>query len=95
MFPNILSISRIGKAKVEESTPVIRAYLNPYCPWSPGVRSVLDCAGLDYEILDIAQDRRAFEEMVAKSRAPIVWRCEEVRDYGADKSDEWTNCKDA
>ena len=40
----------------------------------------------------VGDDRR---EMVAKSRAPIVWRCEEVRDYGADKSDEWTNCKDA
>ena len=32
----------------------------------------------------VGDDRR---EMVAKSRAPIVWRCEEVRDYGAGKSD--------
>ena len=68
MFPNILPISSVGKAKVEETTPVIRAYLNPYCPWTPGVRSVLDGAGLDYEILDITQDHQAYEEMVAKSR---------------------------
>ena len=67
MFSNILPISSIGKAKVEETIPIIRAYLNPYCPWTPGVRSVLDGAGLDYEILDITQDHQAYEEMVAKS----------------------------
>ena len=32
------------------------------------MRSVLDGAGLNYEILDITQDRRAYEEMVAKRR---------------------------
>ena len=93
MFSNILSISRIGKAKVEESAPVIRAYLNPYCPWSPGVRSVLDGAGLDYEILDIAQDRRAFEEMVAKSRQTSS-PCVEINghmlaDVGGDEVAAW------
>ena len=93
MFPNILSISRIGKAKVEESTPVIRAYMNPYCPWSPGVRSVLDGAGLDYEILDIAQDRQAFEEMVAKTRQTSS-PCVEINghmlaDVGGDEVAAW------
>lgn len=53
---------------MEETTPVIKAYINPYCPWSPGVRTVLDKAGLAYEILDITKDREAFAAMVAKSR---------------------------
>ena len=32
------------------------------------MRTVLDRAGLQYEELDITSDRKAFEEMVAKSR---------------------------
>ena len=96
MFSNILPIPCIGKAKVEETAPVIRAYLNPYCPWSPGVRSVLDGAGLDYEILDITQDRRAYEEMVAKSRQNSS-PCVEINghmlaDVGGDEVAAWL-CK--
>ena len=68
VFLNILRPLYIGKAKVEETSPVIKAYLNPYCPWSPGVRTVLDRAGLQYEELDITNDRKSFAEMVAKSR---------------------------
>ena len=67
-----LSIYRVPctseRPKVEETTPVIKAYLNPYCPWSSGVRTVLDRAGLQYEELDITKDRKALAEMVAKSR---------------------------
>ena len=68
VFLNISRPLYIGKAKVEQTTPVIKAYLNPYCPWSSGVRTVLDRAGLQYEELYITSDRKAFEEMVAKSR---------------------------
>ena len=68
VFLNISRPLYIGKAKVEQTTPVIKAYLNPYCPWSQGVRTVLDRAGLQYEELYITSDRKAFEEMVAKSR---------------------------
>ena len=68
VFLNISRPLYIGKAKVEKTTPVIKAYLNPYCPWIPRVRTVLDRAGLQYEELDITSDRKAFAEMVAKSR---------------------------
>ena len=68
VFLNISRPLYIGKAKVEQTTPVIKAYLNPYCPWSPGVRTVLDRAGLQYEELYITSDCKAFEKMVAKSR---------------------------
>ena len=34
-------------------------------------------------------------EMVAKSRAPIVGGCEEIRDYGTGESDECADHKDA
>ena len=46
----------------------IKAYLYPYCPWSPGVCRVLENFGLEYEVLDISRDRDAYEEMVRKSR---------------------------
>ncbi len=67
-FFNILCPLYSGKASVKQTTPIIKAYLNPHCPWSPGVRTVLDRAGLPYEELDITSDHKAFAEMVAKSR---------------------------
>lgn len=96
MFLNILPIYSIGKAKMEETTPVIRAYLNPYCPWTPGVRSVLDGAGLDYEIFDITQDHQAYEEMVSKS-CQNSSPCVEINghmlaDVGGDEVADWL-CK--
>ena len=96
MFFNISPSSGIGKVKMEEMETKIKAYLNPYCPWSPGVRSVLDGAGLNYEILDITQDRRAYEEMVAKSRQNSS-PCVEINghmlaDVGGDEVAAWL-CK--
>ncbi len=57
------------------------------------MRSVLDGAGLDYEILDIAQNRRAFEEMVANSRQTSS-PCFEINghmlaDVGGDEVAAW------
>jgi monothiol glutaredoxin len=78
---------------VEETAPLIKAYLNPYCPWSPGVRSVLDNAGLAYEMLDITQNRQAFEEMVEKSRqysSPCVEiNGQMLADVGGDEVEDW------
>ena len=94
MFFSIYKLSPIiGKAKVEETAPLIKAYLNPYCPWSPGVRSVLDNAGLAYEMLDITQNRQAFEEMVEKSRqysSPCVEiNGQMLADVGGDEVEDW------
>ena len=68
MFFNISPSWGIGKVKMEEMETKIKAYLNPYCPWSPGVCRVLEKFGLEYEVLDISRDRDAYEEMVRKSR---------------------------
>ena len=38
---------------------------------------------LDVQTTDVVGDDG--REMVAKSRAPIVWRCEEIRDYGTER----------
>ena len=92
-FFNISCSATNGKAKVEEKAPVIKAYLNPYCPWSPGVRTVLDNAGLAYDILDITQDREAYAHMVEKSRQ-YSSPCVEVdghmlADVGGEEVEAW------
>ena len=98
VFLNISRPPYIGKAKVEQITPVIKVYLNPYCPWSPGVRTVLDRAGLPYEELDITSDRKAFAEMVAKSRQ-YASPCVEIdgvmlADVGGAEVEAWLRQRD-
>ncbi len=94
MFLNISCSAFDGKAKMEQTTPpVIKAYINPYCPWSPGVRKVLDQAGLAYEVLDITKNSEAFAEMVEKSRQSSS-PCVEVdghmlADVGGDEVEAW------
>jgi len=45
----------------------IKAYLKPTCGWSRGVRAMFKKYGLEYEDLDIINDRSLFEEMVQRS----------------------------
>jgi monothiol glutaredoxin len=71
----------------------ITAFLNPYCPWSPGVVAVLQKHGLAFETKDITRDRSAYEEMVQKSgqfSSPCVEiDGEMLADVGGDEVDDW------
>jgi len=49
----------------------IKAYLKPQCGWSNGVRAVLQKHGLQYEDIDIINNRTSYEEMVRKSGQPL------------------------
>jgi monothiol glutaredoxin len=49
----------------------IRAYLKPTCGWSRGVRAVFKKYGLEYEDLDIINNRALYAEMVQKSGQPL------------------------
>lgn len=49
----------------------IRAYLKPTCGWSRGVRAVFKKYGLEFEDLDIINDRALYAEMVQKSGQPL------------------------
>lgn len=71
----------------------ITAYLNPYCPWSPGVLAVLDKYKLAYETKDITRDRLAYDQMVAKS-GQFSSPCVEIdgtmlSDVGSDEVEDW------
>lgn len=49
----------------------IKAYLKPHCGWSNGVRAIMRKYSLEYEDIDIFNDRGNYEEMVLKSGQPL------------------------
>lgn len=53
------------------TTMKIKAYLKPTCGWSMGVRAVMAKHGLEYEDIDIINNRDNYAEMVAKSGQPL------------------------
>jgi monothiol glutaredoxin len=49
----------------------IKAYLKPSCGWSNGVRAILRKYNLEFEDIDIINDRANYAEMVQKSGQPL------------------------
>ena len=49
----------------------IKAYLKPHCGWSNGVRAIMRKYELEYEDIDIINNRANYEEMVRKSGQPL------------------------
>jgi len=49
----------------------IKAYLKPSSRWSNSVRAILGKYGLDYDDVDIINDRDNYAEMVRKSGQPL------------------------
>ena len=49
----------------------IKSYLKPSCGWSNGVRAILGKYGLEYEDIDIINNRDSYAEMVRKSGQPL------------------------
>jgi monothiol glutaredoxin len=49
----------------------IKAYLKPQCGWSMGVRAIMTKHDLDYQDIDIINNRENYAEMVAKSGQPL------------------------
>lgn len=49
----------------------IKAYLKPQCGWSNGVRAIMRKYGLEYDDVDIINNRNYYAEMVQKSGQPL------------------------
>ena len=49
----------------------IKAYLKPHCGWSNGVRAIMGKYALEFEDVDIINNRANYEEMVRKSGQPL------------------------
>jgi len=52
-------------------TMTIKAYLKPHCGWSNGVRAIMRKYALEYQDIDIINDRANYAEMVQKSGQPL------------------------
>ena len=50
---------------------IIKAYLKPQCGWSNGVRAIMSKHGLEFEDIDIINNRENYAEMVQKSGQPL------------------------
>jgi glutaredoxin len=49
----------------------IKAYLKPHCGWSNGVRAIMRKYNLEFEDIDIINNRANYAEMVQKSGQPL------------------------
>jgi len=49
----------------------IKAYLKPTCGWSNGVRAIMRKYGLEFEDVDIINNRANYVEMVQRSGQPL------------------------
>ncbi len=49
----------------------IKAFLKPSCGWSNGVRAIMRKHNLEFEDIDIINNRANYEEMVRKSGQPL------------------------
>jgi len=49
----------------------IKAYLKPHCGWSNGVRAIMRKYSLEFDDVDIINQRTNYEEMVRKSGQPL------------------------
>lgn len=49
----------------------IVAYLKPHCGWSNGVRAIMRKYNLEFEDVDIINNRENYAEMVRKSGQPL------------------------
>ena len=77
--------------------PKIVAYLNPMCPWTPGVVRTLQEHGLEFESKDVMRDRKAYQEMVDKSgqysTPSVEIDGQMLADVGGDEVDAWLRQK--
>lgn len=49
----------------------IKAYLKPHCGWSNGVRAILQKHNLQFDDIDVINNRNHYAEMVQKSGQPL------------------------
>lgn len=53
----------------------IRLFIKPYCGWCGRAMDWLDDHGVDYEVLDVISDQKAYDEMYklsGQTLAPVI-----------------------
>ena len=71
----------------------IRLFIKPYCGWCRQVMRWLNEHGIQYEVLDVIGEPRAYEEMVrlsGQTLAPVMEADQKVlADFGAQELEAW------
>ncbi|HSH93351.1 MAG TPA: glutaredoxin [Roseimicrobium sp.] len=53
----------------------VRLFVKPYCPWCVKAMDWLDAHDVDYEVLDVIRDGKAYDEMErlsGQTLAPVI-----------------------
>ena len=71
----------------------IRLFVKPWCGWCQEAEEWLDNRKIEYELLDVTSDRRAWDEMrqlTGQTKAPCLEADGEVlADFGVDELEPW------
>jgi glutaredoxin-like YruB-family protein len=54
--------------EARKEQPAIRVFSTPSCPYCVNLKQYLDEKGFKYEDIDVAEDEKAREEMISKSK---------------------------
>ncbi|OIO52891.1 MAG: NrdH-redoxin [Candidatus Portnoybacteria bacterium CG_4_8_14_3_um_filter_44_15] len=54
--------------ETRKEQPAIRVFSTPSCPYCVNLKQYLDEKGFKYEDIDVAEDEKAREEMISKSK---------------------------
>lgn len=75
------------------SSATLRLFVKPGCPWCEEAEEWLQTRGIEYQRLNVIQDRAAYAEMVGltgQTRAPsLEMNGEILADFGADELEVW------
>ena len=71
----------------------VRLFIKPYCPWCSKATDWLDARGVDYEIINVMADDKAYDEMERLSGqtcAPTIEVDGKVLgDFGPPEIEKW------
>jgi glutaredoxin len=71
----------------------VRLFIKSFCPWCHKAMRWLDQRGIAYQLLDIIEEPKAMQEMIAisgQNLAPVIEVDGKVlADFGPDELEEW------
>lgn len=71
----------------------VRLFIKPYCPWCSKAQDWLDTRGVDYEVLNVMADDKAYDEMErlsGQTLAPTIEVDGQVLgDFGPPEIERW------
>ncbi len=71
----------------------VRLFIKPYCPWCSKAEDWLDARGVEYEVINVMADDKAYEEMERLSGQTLAPTIEVdgkvLGDFGPPEIEKW------